>query len=451
MTKARIDGLLLLLIGTAFFLLLGFATETGSPHSMMDFKVIYYPTRCLIQHCDPYGANDVLHVYQTESINPQTDSVKTRQILTRFIYLPSAFPFILPFAMLQWRQAHLIWLLITISAFMTASFLTWNLSANYASLVSGGLIGFFIANSVTVILLGNAAGISIAFCVIAVWCFLQQRYIAMGVFCLAVSLALKPQDAALVWLYFLLAGGVYRKRALQTLLATIALSLPAVLWVWHLSPYWLQEWQSNILALAAHGGPNDPSPASSGAFGLDMLVSLQTVFSVFWNDPRIYNSLSYFICAPLLIVWGVITVRRYPTPERAWLALAAIACLSMLPVYHRQLDTKLLLLTVPACAILWAKRNRVGRLALFTTFAALILVGDLPWVILLALINKFQFPANLLMGRLLMAIQVLPVPLILLSTCMFYLWVYVWWDTPENEESNAVLGTARSLSKTEIP
>jgi hypothetical protein len=182
-----------------------------------------------------------------------------------------------------------------------------------------------------------------------------------------------------------------------------------------------------------------------------MLVSLQTVFSVFWNDPRIYNLLSYFICAPLLIVWGVITVRRYPTPERAWLALAAIACLSMLPVYHRQLDTKLLLLTVPACAMLWAKRNRVGRLALFTTFAALILVGDLPWVILLALINKFQFPANLLMGRLLMAIQVLPVPLILLSTCMFYLWVYVWWDTPENEESNAVLGTARSLSKTEIP
>ena len=450
MTRARFDGILLLLIGTTFFLLVGFATEFGSPHSMMDFKVVYFPTRCLIEHCDPYKAEDVLHLYQTEAINSQGDSAKTRQILTRFIYLPSAFSFTVPFAMLPWKQAHLIWSLITISTFVTASLLIWNSSANYASLVSGGLIGFFLANSVTVILLGNAAGIAVGFCVIAAWCFLQQRFIPIGVLCLAISLALKPQDSGLVWLFFLLAGGVYRRRALQTLFGTIALSIPAVLWVWHLSPHWLQEWQSNILALAAHGGPNDPSPASSGAFGLDMLVSLQGVISVFWNDPQIYNSLSYMLSAPLLIVWSAITLRRFPTPEKAWLALAAIACLSMLPVYHRQVDTKLLLLTIPACAMLWAKRDRVGRLALLITCAALIVVGDLPWVVLLALLNNFQFPANLLVGRSLMAIQIFPVPLILLATCMFYLWAYVWWDTAENEKMKAALGAAPSLSKTEV-
>ena len=37
--------------------------------------------------------------------------------------------------------------------------------------------------------------------------------------CLAISLMLKPHDAGLVWLYFLLAGGIYRKRALQALVA----------------------------------------------------------------------------------------------------------------------------------------------------------------------------------------------------------------------------------------
>jgi hypothetical protein len=433
MTKARLDGLLLLLIGTVFFLLFGLATEVSSPHSMMDFKVVYYPTRCLIQGCDPYKADDVLHLFEVEEINSQLDAAKTRQIVTRFIYLPSAFLVTAPFAMLPWKQAHLLWLMVTSLTFMTACFLIWNWSANYAPLVSGALIGFFIANSVTVMLLSNAAGIAIGFCVIAVWCFLKNRFVLIGVLCLAVSLALKPQDAGLVWLYFLLAGGIYRRRALQTLFATIALNLPAVLWVWHVSPYWLQEWHSNILALAVHGGVNDPGPTSSGAHGLDMLVSLQTVFGSFTDDPHIYNSLTYLVCVPLLIVWGLVTLRRRCSPETTWLALGAIACLSMLPVYHRQLDTKLLLLTIPGCVVLWAKRNRVGRLALLTTFAALFLTGDIPWVILLSLMGKLHVPANRFTDYLLVLIQTIPVPVMLLFTGMFYLWVYVCRGAPKNE------------------
>jgi hypothetical protein len=433
MTKARLDGLLLLLIGTVFFLLFGLATEVSSPHSMMDFKVVYYPTRCLIQGCDPYKADDVLHLFEVEEINSQLDAAKTRQIVTRFIYLPSAFLVTAPFAMLPWKQAHLLWLMVTSLTFMTACFLIWNWSANYAPLVSGALIGFFIANSVTVMLLSNAAGIAIGFCVIAVWCFLKNRFVLIGVLCLAVSLALKPQDAGLVWLYFLLAGGIYRRRALQTLFATIALSMPAVLWVWHVSPYWLQEWHSNILALAAHGGVNDPGPTSSGAHGLDMLVSLQAVFGSFTDHPHIYNSLTYLVCVPLLIVWGLVTLRSRCSPETTWLALGAIACLSMLPVYHRQLDTKLLLLTIPGCVVLWAKRNRVGRLALLTTFAALFLTGDIPWVILLSLMGKLHVPANRFTDYLLVLIQTIPVPVMLLFTGMFYLWVYVCRSAPKNE------------------
>jgi hypothetical protein len=437
MTKARLDGLLLLLIGTVFFLLFGLATEVSSPHSMMDFKVVYYPTRCLIQGCDPYKADDVLHLFEVEEINSQLDAAKTRQIVTRFIYLPSAFLVTAPFAMLPWKQAHLLWLMVTSLTFMTACFLIWNWSANYAPLVSGALIGFFIANSVTVMLLSNAAGIAIGFCVIAVWCFLKNRFVLIGVLCLAVSLALKPQDAGLVWLYFLLAGGIYRRRALQTLFATIALSLPAVLWVWHVSPYWLQEWHSNILALAVHGGVNDPGPTSSGAHGLDMLVSLQTVFGSFTDDPHIYNSLTYLVCVPLLIVWGLVTLRRRCSPETTWLALGAIACLSMLPVYHRQLDTKLLLLTIPGCVVLWAKRNRVGRLALLTTITALSLTGDIPWVLFLTIIDKFRLPANLLTDHVLNGIQIFPVPLVLLATSAFYLWTYLRQGSADRVEKRA--------------
>jgi len=59
--------------------------------------------------------------------------------------------------------------------------------------------------------------------------------------CLVVSLALKPHDAALIWLFFLLAGGTYRKRALQTLALFLVFAVPTVLWVTWLSPHWCRR------------------------------------------------------------------------------------------------------------------------------------------------------------------------------------------------------------------
>jgi hypothetical protein len=96
----------------------------------------------------------------------------------------------------------------------------------------------------------------------------------------------------------------------------------------------------------------------------------------------------------LLIVWAFVTLRSRPSPRRTWLALAAIAALTMLPVYHRAQDTKLLLLTVPACAMLWAEGGRIGRLALLVTSAGFVLTGDLPWVVILSLIEQTSPAGN---------------------------------------------------------
>jgi hypothetical protein len=424
MTRARLDGLYLLLIGCAGFTLLGVAMENATPAPLADFCALYFPARCLIQHHDPYMESEVRSIYLAEGGSRSSDSAKERQIATRNPYPPSAFFFTLPFALLPLAPAQILWTTLTIGSFIFASFLIWNLGANYAPIITGGLIGCLLANSELLVITGNAAGIAISLCVVAVWCFLRERFVLAGILCFAISLALKPHDAGLVWLYFLLAGGVYRKRALQTLLATLAFSLPAVLWVWHMAPYWMQEMHSNLLAYSVHGGINDPGPASTGGHGLDMLINLQTVISIFRDDPRIYNLVSYFICAPLLLLWAFVTLRFRPSPKRAWLGLAAIAALSMLPVYHRQLDARLLLLTVPACAMLWAERGRIGRLALIVTTAGLVLTGYLPWVFILTLIGHLHLSATMLNRQILVAVQAFPTPLILLVMGVFYLWVY---------------------------
>jgi uncharacterized membrane protein (UPF0136 family) len=424
MNRARRDGLYLLLLGSLVFLLLGAALENAAPAALADFKGHYYPARCLLQHCDPYMEGEVLRIYRAEGGDHPSDTGKTRQIATRFEYPPTVFSLTVPFAMLPWGPAHILWITFTMGSLIFASFLIWNLGSSYAPILSGALVGFLLANSEVLIITGNAAGIAISLCVVAVWCFLRERFIPAGILCLAISLAVKPQCAGPVWLYFLLAGEVYRKRALQTLLAMVALSLPGVLWVWHVAPHWMRELHSNILAYSAHGGLSDPGLASTGAHGLGMVISLQSAISLFRDDSCIYNPISYLLCAPLLLLLVFVTLRSRPSQKRTWLALAAIAALSMLPVYHRQYDAKLLLLTVPACAMLWAEGGWIGRLALLVNSAALVLTGDIPWVIVLGLTSHLHLPATELTRQMLMAVQVIPAPLILLVTGIFYLWAY---------------------------
>jgi len=426
MSKDRLDGLYLLFLGGLVFILLGLSMENVARSPLADFRGLYFPTQCLLQHCDPYSQSDVQRIYQASGVDRPFDPKKVRQIATQSVYLPTVFSFSLPFAILPWSIAHVLWLLLTLSSFILASFLLSNLAADYSPVLAGALVGFLLANSEILLISGNAAGIVISLCIIAVWCFVRNRYILAGVLCLAVSLTVKPHDTALVWLYFLLAGGLYRKRALQSLLATVAISLPGFLWAWRLSPHWSQELNANLLAFSAHGGTNDPSLSSGGAHGLGMVVSLQAIFSFFRDDPPFYNTASYLVSAVLLLVWAIVALRSRTTPANLWMALAAIAALTMLPVYHRQYDTKLLLLTVPACVILFAERRLTGWLALLVTTASFVLTADLPWVAFFAALDAIdptwgrhtdRYPVAI-------AVQVLSPPLILLLTSIFYVWVF---------------------------
>ncbi len=367
----------------------------------------------------------MLRTYNDEGGERLSADARRLQVLTQYMYLPSAFFFTAPFAMLPFGPAHLLWMALVVGGLIFASFLIWDLTADYAPIVTGALICFLLANSELQVIDGNASGIAISFCVVAVWCFLKERFVPLGVLCFAVSLALKLHDTGLVWLYLLLAGGVYRKRALQTLAVFAALSLPVILWVTHVSPHWMQDLGSNISSLSVHGGLNDPSPTSTGAHGIGMVISLQAVLSFFRDDPRFYNPATYLICGVLLLLWLFATLRSRTTSASARLALAVIAPLSLLPVYHRQGDAILLLLTVPACAMLWAEGGRVARLALLVNAAGFVFTGDLTWVLVLGPLSNLHLALSRQAGQILIAALVLPAPLILLAMAIFYLWVYV--------------------------
>lgn len=446
MVNPRRDGLYLVLVGSLVFIFMGAALEQTAPAPLADFRTIYFASRTLAGQHDPFQVSEVMPVYEAERDARTPDTQKNRQIATQNIYPPNTLFLVMPFAMLPPKIAGVAWLILTLASFIVASLLVWDLSADYAPALSGALIGFLLANSELLAVTGNVAGLAISFCAIAVWCFTRRRFMALGVLCLALSLALKPHDTGLVWLYFLLAGAEQRKRALQSLAASLALSVPGLVWVWRVAPHWINEWSMNLAAYSAHGGVNDPGLSSSGGHGLDKLISLQAAFSFFRDEPRFYNLATYVLCAPLIFVLVYLPVRRRNVPERSWTAVAAIAALSLLPIYHRQLDTALLLLAIPGCVLLWETNRIAGRYGLAVTATALAFTGAFSSAIITALFKALPLPSTQWAIWSVTALQVLPAPLILLVMGGFYLWAYARRLDEPVEHVELVHAAADSLS-----
>lgn len=428
MMNARRIGLTTLLLASGFSALFAVILQR-TPHSgIVDFRIIYLAARCMLEHRDPYSETEYLRVFLEEGGTVSSDPVERQKFegaVMAVVYLPTALLLIAPFAALAWGLAQLLWTVLTIGLFTLACCLIWSIAADSSPPVATCLLAFMLANAEIVFAFGNAAGVAVSLCGIAVWCFFTERLAIAGVVCLAASLAIKPHDSAAVWFYLLIAGGVYRKRAVQSLVVVFGLGILAALWTYQVSPHWIPEIRSNLELVSAHGGITDPGPAgiSNGTGG--MIINLQTVFGVFRDDPRLYDSATWVVCAPLFIAWLIRTFRAGVSPGEMWLALAALVPLSLLPVYHRPYDAKLLILAVPACAALWAQGGARRWLGMLTTSAAIGVTSDLPSTLLTTLSRRMPTSPLGFSNQILTVAIARPAPLLLLAMSIFYVWVYV--------------------------
>ena len=426
-SRQRSDAIYFMVLGFMVSLLLGIGPTISSPSRMRDFQVIYYGDRCIIHHTDPYRYGAATEEYERDGHQVPTNQTELRVFqgaMAWAVYPPSAMLFVLPLALLSFGAAEILWMALLLIGFAIAFFLTWDLASEFAPWISGLLIGLIAASNLQIIASGNFAGPVVCLCVIAVWCFVRHRYLWLGTLCLALAIGIKPHDAIWVWLFFLLAGNEYRRLALKSIVFSAILCLPAFVWLWYIAPNWLSEMRYNIWAVAVPGGPCDPNLAASGLFSIGQLITLHPVFSYFWNNVTFYKSATIIVCTPLLLIWAWVTYRSRPSLAETWLGLASLLPLGMLPIYHRGCDAKLFLLMIPACALLWAEGERTGRNALWLTTATLLLTADIPWAVLQIWGNHQNFATGSWEQRILIIVWVFPVPLTLLLTGCFFLWMY---------------------------
>src|SRR5579863_5523272 len=290
-------GLLLITVGAIVVVVWGMSISHSKPLGGLDFRTLYEGASCLLHHHDPFNPAEV-RAYYIATGDARLYPEWALYTLTLVNYLPTIYPFTAPFALLPWDAARGLWTGLTAASFLIAAFLMWRSGRKESPLLSGLLIGVLLGNSEIILGGGNAAGFAVSLCVIAMYCWMEGRWEWLGVGCLAVSLAMKPHDGGLIWLYFLIAGGRYRVRAAQTLAVDVVVGVGAVLWIGQVAPHWLAELRNLMAIYSGHGGANDPgilgSPtsafrSSSLAVYPGMVCNLQSIAAVFWDEPKFYN------------------------------------------------------------------------------------------------------------------------------------------------------------------
>jgi hypothetical protein len=437
--SVSLASLMVMLACLAISLLLAYEMRQNAPGRtvMVDFGGVYYGARCALLHIDPYDPAAVLRQFQVEGGQFLSDPHAARAsqfAVTWGVYLPSALFVLIPIAILPWAVAQNLWIFLTAALLALAALLMLDLAGRAASVLSCCLLGFLLANCELLFKVGNLAGVAVSLCVIAAWCFLRRRFALAGVLLLAISLLLKPHDAGFIWLYFLLIGGTPRKRALQTLTIVAVLGVCSAIWVAQSSPNWTREMNHNLSFELAPGGVNDPGPSGITARGIVPIISIQSALSIFWNDPHFYNPVSYLIGGIPILIWLVAVFRKRPTPEAGLLAIAAISILTLLPLYHRTYDAKLLLLTVPACALLWTGKAAGRWIAVVLTAAAILVTSDIPIAFMLKLAEPLPDYPSTLAGKIVNLAVLRPAPIVLLALGSFYLWACLRYNPPQPEQ-----------------
>ncbi|MGO9434930.1 MAG: glycosyltransferase family 87 protein [Terracidiphilus sp.] len=420
MTKARKDGLCLLILGFLILLPLAYAFETVNSFGTVDFKAHYYAARTLLSGADPYNAGQVLNMYLAEKSNSY-DGQFARMTATHYPYPPMEFLLTAPISALPIEPAWILWKCINIGGLAIASFFIWQIAADDAAVMSGALIGLLLASSEILIGSGNIAALSISLCILGAVILQRTRLTFLGFACVTASVVLKPHDAGFIFLFFLVAGGIKLTRALYVLSILAILIVPSLLWVNSEAPNWSRELKGNMAIYTARGGMNDPGPSTNNVPG--SMINLQTILSIIRDDPRVYNPISYLVCGIGLAVCFAPAVRSLPSTTKTWIALAAIAPLTLLIVYHRRLDSFLILLTIPACSNLWRRGGRIGKLALGITVLAILSTGDIALLFTHLLLKQISIGAHA-GNDLRLSLQTAPAPLSLAVLASFYLWIY---------------------------
>jgi hypothetical protein len=338
-------------------------------HISYDFVPVYTGAGCLLRGCNPYIPSQLEQQFfraggRAGELNSWDIDVP--------VYPPSTFVALSPLALLSYPAARLLWFVLNGCLFVTSAVLVLSLCPKEYRWPATILASFILATSGILLVLGQPALFAISLVIITSYLFLSGRLLPVATLLCMLSLAVKPQIGGLIALYFLAQRVYWRHVAVASAGALILLLSGGLILSLHPgSAAWRDTLRTNLSATLSPGGSADPRPANEESVGD---ANLQPLTSIVFPEAQRFNLAAYAVFLALLVVW-IRTIRwTGVTPAMHFLALAGLSVLTLLPVYHRFYDTRLLLLSLPATMVVLERRRLLGAAIAVVTALAVISV-----------------------------------------------------------------------------
>jgi hypothetical protein len=443
--RPSIVGRTIFFLGCLIFLALPFQFLVMHHWEANDFMTVYSSARCLVTGCDPYSDTQIKQAFFAKNPNDGQREFFTDNSAADTAYVEngwswqsynanypvSSLAFIVPFSLLTYKFAFLYWYVLNAALFLLAAWFCLRICEPYSNVGIPILIALLLLVSDVLLVYGQPSCAAIALCAIGAYAFMTKRMPWVGILAMAVSLVLKPQIGMLIWTYFLLASPQYRRKALTVAAIAILIALVGIgmAEIHPASVHWMTSLSTNLKGIAATGRPSDPGRANRDS---ESIVNLQVLAGAFTDNRALQNDFSWAISSILLAIWAFITLRSKASREKDFYGLAAIACLSLLPIYHRNYDVPMLMIAFPAIALMLARggiRAAVGALsvAVAILLASRTLFLTHHWRLLLFFTNQYTVSK----AKLLLFFH--PLPVMLLFIACFYLAQYASLLRPQTD------------------
>jgi hypothetical protein len=311
-----------------------------------DFISPYIQSRNWIRGVDPYSPQNLVIGWPSDAKKSDfLASDLSDGSLVRKRGIPTAYPLpalalIAPLAFLSWSIADVLWLAISLAAYIVTILTVCSLAnLSWADRRTYFFLAFALALAPfhTGLAVGSIVIVALAPAVVALWALRHRNDVFAG-FLLILAVSLKPQ-IGLPFLFYCLVRRQWRAAATG---ATGVLILAAI-GTFRLAisgTHWMQSYLYDNRVLFSNGSLGDFTEKNPIRFGL---INLQVGLYALLGSRNWANILTVAITATLGMVWLFLLTRR----ERHFdslVALCALAVLSLLPIYHRIYDASLLIL-----------------------------------------------------------------------------------------------------------
>jgi hypothetical protein len=278
-------------------------------------------------------------------------------------YPISIMPLVAALACLPWSDANLAWCLVSLVLFSASVWTIVQIFRTLPGKLRAASVCLLFSPAYVGLLNGNPSVLAISFTILALhFARLNRRWLSGILF--GATLCVKPQIALCTLLAFLLWK---RWSSMATGLAILVIvSAYAGLWISSLGQQW--DWwlslKRNAESLALPGSLIDPRPSSPYSSGF---LNAQTLSYLLTDNTLVAEALVLVLTVGMLAVY--FWRRRGDRSRCPLIDSAFFAAITLEVAYHRYYDGQLLLLLLPALAVLGKVGRRRSAMALAICFA----------------------------------------------------------------------------------